>query len=357
MRLRYKRKLQTFLILILAYVFLLILFLDKIKDFLTGVINNIYDNQGVPNDLSTQITLASMIVTYLLFWFLSNILEKNISDPARKIADNMNLVSSGNLDVQMEVKDSFEFAEMEEAFNNMVLKLKEAQNIREQNEEQNRQLYAGIAHDLKTPMTMVMGYARLLKEKDIPEDERNHYLTIIEQQIRAANVQLEDMLEYAKYGSTDYKIFPEEGNISGLLRGILADMFYRFEDRKIILEPDIPDKVICSYDTEQMKRIFTNLINNAIRHNPENTTLKISVKEENDVVISFSDNGPFLQDDLKDHIFEPYKKGKSGGSGLGLSVAKRIAELHGGSLEYIENTDDGYKSFVVTLPLKKDLER
>ncbi|WP_026509309.1 MULTISPECIES: HAMP domain-containing sensor histidine kinase [unclassified Butyrivibrio] len=352
MRLKYKRKLQTFLIIILAYVFLLILFIDKIREFLMGVIDGLYGGQGMSKDLGTQITMASMIVTYLLFWGLSNILEKNISEPARKIADNMNLVSSGNLDVQMEVKDSFEFAEMEEAFNHMVLKLKEAQSIREQNEEQNRQLYAGIAHDLKTPMTMVMGYARLLKEEDISEDDRNHYLTIIEQQIKAANVQLEDMLEYAKYGSTDYKIFPEEGNIAGFLRGILADMFYRFEDRKMILEPEIPDRVICKYDTEQMKRVFTNLINNAIRHNPENTTFRVSIKEENGVIISFSDDGPFLEEDLKEHIFEPYKKGKSGGSGLGLSVAKRIVELHGGSLEYNENSDDGYKSFVVTLPLE-----
>ncbi|WP_408072595.1 ATP-binding protein [Butyrivibrio sp. JL13D10] len=352
MRLKYKWKLQTFLIIILAYVFLLILFIDKIKDSLMGVINSFYGGQGINSDLGTQITLASIIVTYFLFWGLANILERNISEPARKIADNMNLVSSGNLDVQMEVKDSFEFAEMEEAFNNMVLKLKEAQDIRDKNEEQNRQLYAGIAHDLKTPMTMVMGYARLLKEKDISEDEENHYLTIIEQQIKAANVQLEDMLDYAKYGSTDYKIFPEEGNIAGFLRGILADMFYRFEDRKIILEPDIPDKVICKYDAEQMKRVFTNLINNAIRHNPENTTFKVSVKEDESVTISFSDNGPFLEDDLKAHIFEPYRKGKSGGSGLGLSVAKRIVELHNGSLEYKENSEEGTKSFVVNLPLE-----
>lgn len=351
MRLKYKWKLQSFLIIILAYVFLLILFIDKIKEFLMGVINGFYGSEGISKDIGTQITIASIIVTYFLFWGLANILEKNISEPARKIADNMNLVSSGNLDVQMEVNDSFEFAEMEEAFNNMVLKLKEAQTLREQNEEQNRQLYAGIAHDLKTPMTMVMGYARLLKEKDISEDERDRYLTIIEQQIKAANVQLEDMLGYAKYGSTDYKIYPEEGNIAGFLRGILADMFYRFEDRKMILEPDIPDSVSCKYDAEQMKRVFTNLINNAIRHNPEKTTFKVSVKVDRSAVISFSDNGPFLEDDLKTHIFEPYKKGKSGGSGLGLSVAKRIVELHNGSLEYIENPEDGYKSFVVTLPL------
>ncbi|WP_029324673.1 hypothetical protein [Butyrivibrio sp. AE3004] len=150
MRLRYKRKLQTFLIIILAYVFLLILFIDKIRDFLMGVINGIYGGQGISNDLSTQITMASMIVTYLLFWGLSNILEKNISEPARKIADNMNLVSSGNLDVQMEVKDSFEFAENgKKPSTSHGFELKKLRVSESKPRKQNRQLYAGIATRFK----------------------------------------------------------------------------------------------------------------------------------------------------------------------------------------------------------------
>lgn len=87
-----------------------------------------------------------------------------------------------------------------------------------------------------------------IEKEEIPDDERKRYLAIIEQQIEAANVQLEDMLEYAKFGGSSYKIFPEEGNIAALLRGILADMFYRFEEKNLALKLEIPDKVICKYD-------------------------------------------------------------------------------------------------------------
>lgn len=189
-----------------------------------------------------------------------------------------------------------------------------------------------------------------IEKEEIPDDERKRYLAIIEQQIEAANVQLEDMLEYAKFGGSSYKIFPEEGNIAALLRGILADMFYRFEEKNLALKLEIPDKVICKYDREQMRRVFSNLINNAVRHNPESTVIKVTMTEiRGRVEIVFADNGPFLDEELKAHIFEPYMKGNNGGSGLGLSVAKRITELHGGMLEYMEDAESEFKRFVVSV--------
>ncbi len=348
-------KLLTFLKILIVNVILLVLLFNsyivgRVSDFLDGFAAGLTD--GAASEAVARqnlITFVSVVFLLLVFLVMSHFAKKFIASPARKIADNMQRVSEGNLDIYLEPKDKFEFREIEVAFNKMVDGLKEAKDIREKNDEQNRQLYAGIAHDLKTPMTMIMGYAKILREKEVTKEERDRYLTIIEQQTKAANSQLEDMLEYARFGSTNYKIYPQEDNIAGLLRGILADMFYRFEDKDIILEPDIPDKVICSYDHEQLKRVFTNLINNAVRHNPENTTIRVSMKNENGVVISFSDNGPFLDEELKEHVFEPYRKGKSGGSGLGLSVVKRIVELHGGTIEYTEDSVSGFKSFVIRL--------
>ena len=196
----YNRKLQAFLRILIAIVILLMLFLNRIRDFIQGFLDGLVGKEGIGAELQFQTTIASVVFIVLIFFVISHIAKKFISDPVGKIADNMNKVSTGDYDVRMEVKDRFEFGEMEEAFNNMVAGLKEARTIREKNDEQNRQLYAGIAHDLKTPMTMVMGYAKLLKEENISDEDRKHYLTIIEQQIKAANVQLEDMLEYAKCG-------------------------------------------------------------------------------------------------------------------------------------------------------------
>jgi len=350
MKKEYKRRLQAFLRFLIAIVILLMLFFDSTCDFIEGFIEGWSGKDGLATEFESEITANSIGFILLIFVVISHIAKKYISDPVRKIADSMNRVSSGDLDVRLEAKDSFEFGEIEEAFNNMVAGLKEAQTLRIKNDEHNRQLYAGIAHDLKTPMTMVMGYAKLLKKEEIPDDERKRYLAIIEQQIEAANVQLEDMLDHAKFGGSSYKIFPKEGNIAALLRGILADMFYRFEEKNLALKLEIPDKVICKYDHEQMRRVFSNLINNAVRHNPESTVIKVTVTEiRGRVEIVFADNGPFLDEELKAHIFEPYMKGKNGGSGLGLSVAKRITELHGGSLEYTEDERSGFKMFVIRI--------
>ncbi|MCR4997516.1 MAG: HAMP domain-containing histidine kinase [Butyrivibrio sp.] len=350
MKKEYKRRLQAFLRFLIAIVILLMLFFDSTCDFIEGFIEGWSGKDGLATEFGPEITANSVGFILLIFVVISHIAKKYISDPVRKIADSMNKVSSGDLDVRLEAKDSFEFGEIEEAFNNMVAGLKEAQTLRIKNEEQNRQLYAGIAHDLKTPMTMIMGYAKLLKKEDISEDERKRCLTIIEQQIEAANVQLEDMLEYSKFGSASYKIIPEEGNIAALLRGILADMFYKFEAKKLVLNLEIPDTVICKYDHSQMRRVFSNLINNAVRHNPENTTIKVTMTEKRSgVEVVVADNGPFLDEELKAHIFEPYMKGKNGGSGLGLSVAKKIMELHGGMLEYVEDAESEFKRFVAVV--------
>ena len=350
MKKEYNRKLQAFLRFLIAIVILLMLLFNRIRDFIKGVIAGWSGKEGLGDGLKTQVNVASVIFIFIIFGVISHIAKKYISDPARRIADSMNKVSSGDLDVRLEAKDSFEFGEIEEAFNNMVVGLKEAQTLREKNDEHNRQLYAGIAHDLKTPMTMVMGYAKLLKKEDISDEELKRCLTVIEQQIEAANVQLEDMLEYSKFGSVSYKIIPEEGNIASLLRGILADMFYKFEEKKLVLNLEIPDTVICKYDHSQMRRVFSNLINNAVRHNPENTTIKVTMTEKRSgVEVVVADNGPFLDEELKAHIFEPYIKGKNGGSGLGLSVAKKIMELHGGMLEYVEDAESEFKRFVVSV--------
>ena len=162
MKKEYNRKLQAFLRFLIAIVILLMLFMNRIRDFLQGFLDGLSGKEGLGERFQLQTTVASVIFILLIFGVISYIAKKYISDPAGKIADSMNKVSAGDYDVRLEVKDRFEFGEMEEAFNNMASGLKEAQTIREKNEEQNRQLYAGIAHDLKTPMTMVMGYAKLL---------------------------------------------------------------------------------------------------------------------------------------------------------------------------------------------------
>ena len=340
---------------ILSFLFVLFvaaIFISKgtsaIADFWKGFQFGLSD-KNTSDKISTIIIAWTATIIILIIVFL--ILKKRVSLPMKKISESMQQVEAGNLDTEIKELDGFEFRQIEEGFNSMVKGLREARRLEEENAEKNRELYAEIAHDLKTPMTMVLGYAKLLSNDNIPEDKRKEYLTTITEQTETANTLLEQMLEYAKLGTTEYKLDIKTGDIAECLRLSAADNYIRFEERNMSLDIDIPDNpVLYDFDENQMKRVFYNLIGNITKHNPEGTSVRIVMKDDK---IYFADNGPLIDADLKDKLFEPFRAGeaskKTKGSGLGLSVAKKIIELHNAELEYKDEVFPDYKGFVISL--------
>ncbi|MCR5500875.1 MAG: HAMP domain-containing histidine kinase [Acetatifactor sp.] len=353
---RMKRTLQNFLFGLLLGTGILLWALDIVADFIRGFMagftgasdSHAFDGPG--HDLAYFLSLLLALVLVVIVFL---IMKKRVTDPVKKLSKSMERVREGDLDAAVEVVDSFEFGQIEKDFNAMVNGLREARNEREQNAEKNRKLYAEIAHDLKTPMTMILGYARLLSQGEVTKEQQKEYLETIVEQTENANALLEQMLEYAKLGSTEYRLDVKEGDLAECLRQTVAESYYRFEEKKMELEVEIPDEAVtCQFDEKQIRRVFFNLIGNVICHNPEGTRVKILMK---DAKIMVADNGPLIEEELKERLFEPFQTGdesrgrSQGGSGLGLSVAKKIVMLHGGDLEYKEELVEGYKGFVLTL--------
>ena len=358
MKRKAKRNLQGFLIRLFLGALALVWIILSLKDFMNGVVAG-YNSDSIESASLDEGLLLIMTAVFgsVLLIGLFLLLKKFVSDPVKRLSASMEKVRGGDLSVTMEAADSFEFGRMEESFNTMVVGLREAKELQSANEEKNRKLYAEIAHDLKTPMTMILGYAKLLSQGDMSEEAKKEYLETIVEQTEHANALLEQMLEYAKLGSTEYRLDRKEGDLAECLRQVVAESYYRFEDNNIELEVEIPDEGVFShYDERQIKRIFYNLIGNVITHNPEGTKVKIMLKCLHDFIeIWVADNGPLIEEGLKDQLFEPFHAGatsynRKGGSGLGLSVAKKIARLHEGDLEYRERLSEGYKGFVLTLP-------
>ncbi len=358
-----KRNLQWFLLILFIGAILITWIMNHVGDFVTGFVEGFTErgNGGVlPEGMEKTakyvgVAFALSVGAALLIW-IYRIIKKSISDPVKKISEGMEQVRNGNLDVELGTGDGFEFGSMEESFNSMVKGLREAGEAQEINAEKNRKLYAEIAHDLKTPMTMILGYARLITSENADESKVKEYAKIIAEQTENANGLLEQMLEYAKLGSTEYRLELKEGNLAEILRQVTADSYFRFEEKKMELEVDIPDSVICRFDEQQIKRVFFNLIGNIIRHDPEGTKVVIGLKESESGGIKciFADNGPLIEGELKEQLFEPFKTGDESrnsrnGSGLGLSVAKKIALLHGGDLEYRDEVMAGFKGFILEL--------
>ena len=231
--------------------------------------------------------------------------------------------------------------------------IKEFRQIQREREEEQKEfdrkrnlMLSDIAHDLRTPMTTVNGYAKALADGMVVEPEKQlEYLQAIQNKSARMNDLIHLLFEYVKLDSEGFSLDRKETDLSELLRENAALIYADFEDAGMEFEIDIPEEVVSvSVDSIQFSRVITNLLKNGY------------------IYILVADSGRRIPGELAEHLFEPFTKGdvsrKSGsGSGLGLSIAKKIIEMHGFQMDFIQQLDEkkipqiaGYtKEFVIQI--------
>ena len=229
------------------------------------------------------------------------------------------------------------------------LKEESERRVKEQN-----LLFAAIVHDLKTPMTSVQGFAKALLDGKVKPEEQQEIFDIICRKCSSMDELVNALFEYARLGAEAYRPNFAPLNLCTLIRDIAAENYGEFEEHRIMPEVDIPEEeIIVTADKSELSRAFTNLIVNACRHNPDGIDVLIRIRKEKEgAVVIIADSGRDLPSDMD--IFEPFVTENSArtdghGSGLGLAIAKRIIDLHGGSIKVSRDVDGYTKAFIVTL--------
>lgn len=363
-----KKRLHNYIMFLFVICILSGLLLDHVMDFFIGLlagwneISNIEDARMMFGDLGQMIGrvfLGTILIVISVCCYRR--LRKRVTEPIERLANDMNQVREGNLTVRTSVEGDFEIVDIQEAFNSMVQELESAKKNRETTAQNNQQLYAGIAHDLKTPLTMVLGYAKLLEQNNILSDEdRKRYIKTIIEQTEHTNVLLDSLLAYTKLENQSYQLKKEKRNIVECLRECVANYYPLLEEAEIKMELILPDQdIFCIFDDVEMKRVFTNLLANVVRHNPKKTSCVILLEEAADkdkkkIQIVIEDDGPKIPEDLQTTIFDSFVVGEisrntKNGSGLGLAISKRIIEQHDGGLYYINEWREGFKCFKIDL--------
>ncbi|KOO52713.1 sensor histidine kinase [Priestia koreensis] len=221
--------------------------------------------------------------------------------------------------------------------------------------EQN-QLFANIAHDLKNPMTTVVGLSRALEEDIIAEEKRKSTVHIITEKAQHMDKIINLMFQYAKMDTNSYKLHKSEIDVVRLLKEFAAQRYHEFEEKEMELDIQVPDSpVIFCLNRLEMARVINNLITNAIRHNEKGTRVQIGLTTDaGHLKVWISDSGQSIPKNMQQTIFEPFicgdeSRNTKGGSGLGLAITKKIVEKHGGEI-WIDEQVSGYtKAFVLTL--------
>ncbi len=230
-------------------------------------------------------------------------------------------------------------------------------------EESNRRtseqniLYSCIAHDLKTPMTSVQGFAAALRDGRIKEEEKDEICDIIYMKTKHMNELVDTLSAYSKLGTEVFKLNLEETNICTLVRDTAAMNYSDFESKGIEMSIDIPDEpFICYLDKKEFTRAVNNIIVNACKHNDSGCQVLIRVHSENEhTYITVADTGALIPDEILPTLFDPFVCGNASrtigtGSGLGLAVSARVSEKHGIKLSYRTDIDGYTKGFVFSIP-------
>lgn len=373
MKNKQRKKLHSYIMFLFAVCILLSLLLDDVKDFFVGFLAGWNEMSNMEDARILFGNLGQMIGWIIIGTGLLVIsvccykrLRRKVTEPIERLAKNMNKVKEGDLTVRTSVDGDFEIVDIQDAFNSMVEELENAKKIREMTEQKNQQLYAGIAHDLKTPMTMVLGYAKLLEQNNsVSNEDKNRYIRTIIEQTEHTNALLDSLLAYTKLENQSYQLKKEKRDIVECLRECVANYYPMLEEAEIQMDLVLPDKeVICVFDNVEMKRVFTNLLANMVKHNPQNTSCVILLEEMTNkdngkrrIEIIVADDGPKISKDLQTTLFDSFVVGDESrntkkGSGLGLAISKRIIERHGGDLYYIDDWRESFKCFKIELAVE-----
>lgn len=218
-------------------------------------------------------------------------------------------------------------------------------------------LFANIAHDLKTPMTSIKGFAQALNDGMVREDEKK----TITQIICDKAVQIDEIITllfwYTKLTTNEYQMQLVQLDICKVVRNTIASQYEMFEENGMELDIHIPEHPIeCMMDNLEISRAINNLLVNAYTHNENESKVGIYVESMTNghVKIVIADNGKEINPSLEEHLFEPFvceddSRNSKNGSGLGLAITKKIVEKHKGKI-YIEHNSYGYtKGFVIEL--------
>jgi len=311
-------------------------------------------------------------VAVLLTWALTSILlNRFVSRPVASLVRTMESVEAGKLDGRVEIRSGDELGRLGRSFNEMIRKLSEAQAelerlhhrqlVRADRLASLGEMAAGIAHEIKNPLAGIYGAAQVLS-REFPEgDPKREILDEMTALSRRLDNTIRDLLNFARYTEPQFS----KANLNEVIDKVLFLLQQVREGKraKVVrdFDPAMPEIDI---DPEQIKQVFLNLALNALQASPGGCTLTIRTRAEAPaeapdflprhrfVMASVSDDGPGIPAERLPKIFQPFYTTKESGTGLGLSMTRKILDLHDGRITVLSEPGKG-ATFTVLLPREK----
>lgn len=326
------------------------------KSHYTGLMNSYKLKPSYFIVISAILSFFIFLISFIIY---SKSSSKAFIKPLRALMEGVKKISTGDYSTRIYLKSNNEFGQLSDSFNNMAKKIQEEQKLKENSENIRKKLILDISHDLKNPLANILGYSEyILNNPNISQDEKDKYLVIINNNSIRANSLIQDLFNFSKLQSEDFKLNFKQTDICEFLREVIASYISEIEEKNFNYVFDIPDKSFyVNIDENHLIRAIGNLISNSLKYNSEGTVLIIKgFSLDKKFIIKIKDNGIGIPKELKENIFNPFVKvdvsrnSKNGGSGIGLSITKDIIEKHNGSISLECGLNEGAE-FSIYLPL------
>ena len=320
---------------------------------------------AVPNEMRYALCYAISFIVFVEIFF--KLIDFTI-EYIRKLRRSIQQVTSGNYGVQCEVEYDDELGSLAANINvlskTLLAKEKESEKLKEKEraaldiernaERQKNELITNVAHDLRTPLTTIVGYLELIKDDSALSKEDVHKYSGIayEKSIRLQEM-MDDLFEFTKLDNADIKLNKSMINLSGLIMQMTDEFYPSFKECNITPIVDLPEEnIYVQGDGQLLARVFDNLISNALKYGYHNTDLKIEVSgDEKYATVKVINHGDTIASEDIPLLFNKFyrtdssRNSKTGGTGLGLAITKNIVDLHHGDISV--TSDDQITTFIV----------
>ena len=312
----------------------------------------------------TAVVLLYLILGILLFSVTFMILQEPYIRYISRISEAVQNISEGNLNTVIDVIGDDEFSSMAANLNHMAADIKKLMEKERESERTKNELITNVAHDLRTPLTSIIGYLELLAgNQQVPADMQHKYIEIAYGKSRRLQKLIEDLFGFTKLNCGKIAMHVGQIDIVKLLGQLVEEAYPNFVEQRLSydLESNVPAKII-NADGNLLARLFDNLIGNAIKYGADGKRVLVKIHAEGETVtVSVTNYGYVIPADELPLIFNKFyrveqsRSSSTGGTGLGLAIAKEIVDMHGGTISVASDLNGTV--FTVKLQVDFDVDK
>lgn len=312
----------------------------------------------------TAVVILYVLFGILIFSVTFMLLEEPGIRYMGRISDAVESISQGNLGTEVDVTGDDEFSAMAANLNKMASDIRTLMDKEREAERTKNELITNVAHDLRTPLTSIIGYLELLAgNTKVPAEMEHKYIEIAYSKARRLEKLIEDLFGFTKLNYGKIAMHVGQLDIVKLLSQLLEEAYPNFVEKNLSydLQSNVPAKTI-SADGNLLARLFDNLIGNAIKYGADGKRVLVKIHAEDDTVtVSVTNYGYVIPADELPLLFNKFyrveqsRSTTTGGTGLGLAIAKAIVDMHGGTISV--SSDLNGTVFTVKLQVYFDVNK